>query len=124
MAKRHLCWGERWPNIPDTTCLTAKACKKQCLVQVKLTRPAHRTPSGGADGKLAQSERLLSQIEAPVPPPYRLRLGRALAALEQVDSPQTRDILQRLAGGAEGAWLTQEAHGSLKRLGRKRAEPR
>jgi WD40 repeat protein len=63
-----------------------------------------------------RAERLMNQVQAPVPPPHRLRLGRALAVLEQINSPQSRDLLERLAGGAEGAWLTQEARASLKRF--------
>ena len=66
-----------------------------------------------------RADRLLSQILAPVPPPHRLRLGRALAVLEQINNSQACELLQRLGKGAENAWLTQEARASLQRLGKR-----
>jgi WD40 repeat protein len=59
---------------------------------------------------------LLGDQDDPVPLPDRLRLMRALELLELIDSPATRDLLQRLANGAPGAWLTTEAQMILARL--------
>jgi RNA polymerase sigma factor (sigma-70 family) len=49
--------------------------------------------------------------------PERLRSTRGLEALELSATPEARQALQKLAGGAEGAWLTEEAKASLRRLG-------
>jgi hypothetical protein len=47
-----------------------------------------------------------------------LRLGRALAALEYAGTQDARRLLQELADGAEGAWLTHEARAALLRMSR------
>jgi WD40 repeat protein len=65
-------------------------------------------------------DRLLEKLGGPGPGPEQLRAIRAVAALEQVGSPGARKILERLAAGAAGARLTQEAELTLQRL--KRAE--
>jgi hypothetical protein len=41
---------------------------------------------------------------------------RALEALEHMDAPEARELLQRLANGAPEAWLTKEATAALRRL--------
>jgi WD40 repeat protein len=51
----------------------------------------------------------------------RLPLGRALAAVEQMPVPQAREVLEPLAQGAAGAWLTREARAALDRLARRLA---
>jgi WD40 repeat protein len=51
----------------------------------------------------------------------KLRDTRAVAVLERVGTPKARRLLRELAGGARGAWLTEEAHAALRRLDRKTA---
>jgi hypothetical protein len=46
----------------------------------------------------------------------RLRVLRALEVLERIATREARDLLGRLADGAPGAWLTEEARVALKRL--------
>jgi RNA polymerase sigma factor (sigma-70 family) len=46
----------------------------------------------------------------------RLRVLRALEVLERIATREARDLLGRLADGAAGAWLTEEARAALKRL--------
>jgi RNA polymerase sigma factor (sigma-70 family) len=48
----------------------------------------------------------------------RLRQLRALEALELAGSDEARRLLEELAGGMPGAWLTEEAKAALKRLGK------
>jgi hypothetical protein len=50
----------------------------------------------------------------------RLRALRAIEVLERIADPNARDLLKRLSGGAAGAWLTNEAQGTLQRLERQR----
>jgi WD40 repeat protein len=52
--------------------------------------------------------------------PDKLRDSRAVAVLEQVGTPRARRLLRELAGGARGAWLTEEARGTLRRFDRNR----
>jgi WD40 repeat protein len=92
------------------------------LAEAPLRRAQGRGPSAEARRRITA---LLEKLEAPVPPPGRVREIRALAALEQIATPVAQAVLQRLAEGASEAWLTQEAKGSLKRLAaRAGLEPR
>jgi hypothetical protein len=63
-------------------------------------------------------EFLLAEFAGPVPGPEQLRATRAVAALEQIGSPEAEKVLARLAAGAEGARLTEEAKAALERLKR------
>jgi hypothetical protein len=54
----------------------------------------------------------------------RLRLGRALVVLEHAGTPESRRLLERLAGGAAGAWLTEEARAALQRQAKGPADGR
>jgi hypothetical protein len=56
--------------------------------------------------------------------PARLRQIRAVAVLEQIGTPEARQVLQALAKGTPEARLTREAGASLERLaGRKGTAP-
>jgi RNA polymerase sigma factor (sigma-70 family) len=59
-------------------------------------------------------ERLLGRqaAEERQPSAERVRLMRALEALELADTRRAREILAGLAGGASGAWLTEQARGA------------
>jgi WD40 repeat protein len=48
--------------------------------------------------------------------PERLYALRAVEVLERIGSPEARQVLEALAGGVPGAWLTGEAKASLERL--------
>jgi hypothetical protein len=50
--------------------------------------------------------------------PKFLRQSRALLALEYADTAEARKLLEQLAAGAPGAWLTEVAHSALSRLDR------
>jgi hypothetical protein len=50
--------------------------------------------------------------------PERLRTARALEALELSGTAEARRVLEKIAGGAEGAWLSEEARAVLRRLER------
>jgi hypothetical protein len=62
-----------------------------------------------AEGLLAR----LRQLPVPV---EQLRQIRAVQVLEQIGSPEARQVLAALAGGGPGARLTREAKASLERL--------
>jgi hypothetical protein len=67
-------------------------------------------------------ERLIDKQERErwSPAPERLRTRRALEVLERASTPEARQVLRSLAGGAPGAWLTQDAKGALTRLSKGR----
>ena len=46
----------------------------------------------------------------------QLRLVRAVESLERMGTPQARNVLRKLAGGAHGALPTREAEAALARL--------
>jgi RNA polymerase sigma factor (sigma-70 family) len=54
-------------------------------------------------------------------PPERLRALRAVEVLEHLGTPDSRQVLELLAGGPAEALLTGEAKASLERLARRRA---
>jgi RNA polymerase sigma factor (sigma-70 family) len=49
----------------------------------------------------------------------RLRMLRAVEVLEHIDTPEARQLLEKLAGGAAGAAQTREAKAALERLHRR-----
>jgi len=66
-----------------------------------------------------QVEGLLARPRQPQSPEALCRL-RAIQVLERVGSPDARQILRRLAGGAQAAWETREAWAALERLAPRR----
>jgi RNA polymerase sigma factor (sigma-70 family) len=63
-------------------------------------------------------ERLLDNLSGPVRLAGQVRDLRAVELLELLGSPEARQLLQALAGGAPEARLTREARGALRRLTR------
>jgi hypothetical protein len=65
---------------------------------------------------------VLEAVDRTVAAPGRRALpARALRVLEQADTPEARQALEKLAEGAPGAWLTQEAKAALARMARRRS---
>ncbi len=69
-------------------------------------------------------EGLLEEIEPRPNAPQYLLAGRAIAVLERIGSAQARQLLQRLADGANGHSQTEMAREALQRLDNRTAEPR
>jgi hypothetical protein len=67
-------------------------------------------------------QRLLDQetSETQRPSAERVRLSRALGALELAGTAPARELLAALAKGAPAAWLTQQAQAGRERLDRRR----
>ncbi len=68
-------------------------------------------------------EEVLGRLKAGSPGGEPLRVTRAVAVLEQIGTPQAREVLQGLARGAPDAALTLDARSALDRLD-KRKGPR
>jgi WD40 repeat protein len=65
---------------------------------------------------LNRLKKLLDRLDGPVLAPEELRVLRAVEVLERIATPQARELLARLAKGAQGARLTREAAASVERL--------
>ncbi len=64
-----------------------------------------------------RAERFLSPFaRAPVMTPERLRVERALEVLAAVNTPAVRKLVETLAGGAAGTWMTEAVRSTLGRL--------
>jgi hypothetical protein len=63
-------------------------------------------------------EQLVQKLEAPIQEPERLRALRAIEVLEQINTAEARQMLERLAKGAPESRLTQDAQAALERLGK------
>src|SRR5262245_11485311 len=61
-------------------------------------------------------ETLLDALDRSPLKDERLRQSRALSALEWAGTHEARLVLEGLAKGADGAWLTREARAALARL--------
>jgi RNA polymerase sigma factor (sigma-70 family) len=92
--------------------------------QGEAVEPLLRRALAGAPGPEVRRrlKKLLGALDAQSP--NRLRLLRAVEALEYAGSAEARRLLRELAGGAPEAWLTREAQASLGRLERQSAPPR
>lgn len=88
------------------------------LAEPALRKAVARKPSLEARRRMTQ---LLDKLEGPVGLPGHLQFLRALEVLENVATPEARDLLQTLADGAPEARLTQEAKASLDRLTKRAA---
>jgi RNA polymerase sigma factor (sigma-70 family) len=64
-------------------------------------------------------EGLLQKLQGPITSPERLRALRALEVLEQIGTREAKQVLEKIARGAPGARLTEEAKVSLERLARR-----
>ncbi|HEX5271655.1 MAG TPA: PQQ-binding-like beta-propeller repeat protein, partial [Gemmataceae bacterium] len=65
-----------------------------------------------------RAELLLERWGDPAPRGEALRAVRAVEALEQAGTDEARDLMRRLADGADGAHLTRAAKAALRRLTR------
>jgi hypothetical protein len=81
------------------------------LRQTLVNRPSLEVRRGIEDLLRRQQEGGLS--------PERLRGLRAVFVLEQIGNPEARQLLRRLASGAPGSQLTEEAEAALQRLARR-----
>jgi WD40 repeat protein len=74
-----------------------------------------------ADPEVAERlRRIVDHPDKPLPPPtFEVVRGlRALEALEHIGAPAAREVIERMAKGAEGMPLAEEARAILRRLGK------
>jgi RNA polymerase sigma factor (sigma-70 family) len=89
----------------------------------KVAEPQLREVLQGRPGPEVRrrAERLLERLEGVKGPALSLQqlaALRALEVLEQVGTPEARQVLEKLAGGPAGDRLTREAKGAVERLAR------
>jgi WD40 repeat protein len=63
-----------------------------------------------------RAELILEKLDKPTPSPETLRMIRAVRVLEQIGTPEARQVLQTFARGTSEDRLTLEAQASLQRL--------
>jgi hypothetical protein len=66
-----------------------------------------------------RAESLLEKLIGGVLTPEQVRMVRAVEVLEKVGTPEARQVLETLAGGAPGALPTRQAQAVLDRMGRR-----
>jgi hypothetical protein len=79
-----------------------------------------RALEGEPTPELRKRVEALLAAPRPVPRGDQLRTLRAIQVLETLATPEARDLLRKLAGGAEGARETREASEALARMGKRR----
>src|SRR5262249_20094381 len=89
----------------------------------RLGEQVHPSLRRALEGQPSQElrKRLEALLAAPgaVPRGDQLRTLRAIQVLESLATPEARQLLQKLAGGAPKARLTREAKAALERLKRR-----
>jgi len=68
-------------------------------------------------------EKLLEKMERPDLPPDRVQALRGIEVLERIDTPESRQLLEKLAKGASGVRVTEEAKFVLARQARRAGSP-
>jgi RNA polymerase sigma factor (sigma-70 family) len=68
-------------------------------------------------------EGMLEKIAAQMMPREQVRMLRALEVLERIRTPEAKQLLARLAGGAADSVITRDARDALRRLGHPAARP-
>jgi RNA polymerase sigma factor (sigma-70 family) len=109
---------ERWLRDLDSDDFSTRQQAAEALARLgdaaepALRRALKVTPSAEVRRRV---EQLLAKLDWRATP-ERLRLWRAIEALEHIDTPEARQVLKALAAGAAEAGLTQEAQAALARL--------
>lgn len=68
-----------------------------------------------------RAEQVLAKVENRVLSSEELRTWRAMEVLEHIGTPEARQVLEKLAQGASGHCITEEAKASLDRLAKQQA---
>jgi hypothetical protein len=104
--------------LDSDTFAEREAAARELKALGEAAEPALRKALEG--GLSAEARRRAREVLDAVGGPERLRGLRALEVLERIGDADARDLLRRLAAGAPGTPLTQEASRSLQRLERRR----
>jgi hypothetical protein len=107
-------------ELGSETFATREAAMKELTKIVAAAEPALRnaleaSPSPEARRRI---EQLLAKLEDYGTAGEPLRQARAIECLERIATPEARQLLQKLAEGVTGVWLTREAKAALQRLER------
>jgi hypothetical protein len=87
------------------------------VIEATLRKEQERTKSAEVRRRL---ELVLKKMDSsPASPEKRVIPGRALLVLEHSGTPEAKELLKKLAGGATTAWQTQEAKAALERIARR-----
>jgi hypothetical protein len=108
-------------QLGDEQFAVREKAERELLALTEEAAPAVRAALKGpvSDEARRRLESLLAKVEGDgqADPNIRRWLW-GIDVLEQVGSPEARQLLEKLAQGSPGAWLTREAEASLRRLSR------
>jgi hypothetical protein len=107
-------------DLDADTFAVREAATRELAALGDVAAPALRAAlaSGPSAEMRVRAERLLRQLEAPVPSAARLRGARGVAVLEHAGTAEARRLLESLAKGTPEAPLTREAGAALARMTR------
>jgi RNA polymerase sigma factor (sigma-70 family) len=105
-------------DLDSSAFVTRSDATKELTKLGELAEPAIRTALNNSPSPEARRrlEQLLANLEGFGASGERLRISRAVEALEHIATPEVRELLTKLSGGATGARLTREARSALERL--------
>jgi RNA polymerase sigma factor (sigma-70 family) len=104
---------ERWlTDLDSDEAAVRERASSELEKRVVMAEPLLRQAITGRPSleRRKRIERVLERLER-----EKVTLGRALEALEHAATPQSHQLLERLAAGELDAWLTQEAKAALQR---------
>jgi hypothetical protein len=112
-------------DLDNDTFAVREAAAKELENMGALITPALRQALAASPSleRRRRLERLLDQAAHQIPSEEGLGRLRALHILEQIGSPEARQVLKVMATGAPAASETQEAKGCLQRLTRSERGP-
>jgi len=90
--------------------------ERHCATSLLFLLQALQSPKLSLEQRL-RVEAVVKSLKAAEVAAHVLRALRAVEVLEEMDTPQSRQLLKLIAQGDDHAWLTIEAKASLKRLG-------
>jgi hypothetical protein len=110
-------------DLESDTFSTREAAERELRRLGRVAEPAlHKALQGSPSAEQRHRvERLLEALSSPTA--QDVASTRAVEVLEWVGTPEARRLLEELARGAPGAWLTEEAAAARRRL-RHEVEPR
>jgi hypothetical protein len=115
VAKRQI---TRWiDDLNDNNFATREKATDELEKIAEIAIPALRKAIEAPDSPEAarRAAEIMEKLDWPITSGRRLREIRAVAALEQMNSKEARELLERLATGLSEARMTQDAKASLER---------
>lgn len=106
---------ERIDRLSDRDFHRRHAAERELAAVADVIRPELQKAADAGGDTPEADERLTRLVATSHRPPDHLRLTRGLEVLEYADGKAAADLLAKLSGGADGAFLTREAAAAITR---------